>query len=63
MSDANGGEVHSDKVWSVDDQARAQDGTFVFTFPNTVIAGRIIWRLTVKYRGLTDTFRLDVAAE
>ena len=49
-----------DVVCTIDDPMRAQYGTFTMTIPAAIDSPRIVWRLVVKYAGLTDTFRLDV---
>ena len=49
-----------DVVCTIDDPIRAQYGTFTMTIPAAIDSPRIVWRLVVKYAGLTDTFRLDV---
>ena len=49
-----------DVVCTIDDPMRAQYGTFTMTIPAAIDSPRIVWRLVVKYAGITDTFRLDV---
>ena len=49
-----------DVVCTIDDPMRAQYGTFTMTIPVAIDSPRIVWRLVVKYAGITDAFRLDV---